>query len=126
MLEKQLRPKTQILTVELVVDSIHFKHRVCPLPVNFYPGLLAILREGDVLQIGSLEPNTLEAVLTYPEHWPFAIVLTSHNIGVGNSRTISRWGLVNSGPYIEGWEITGPMCWVVLVFPVCWCIHVNA
>ena len=92
-----------------------------------------MLTEGDVLQIGGLEPNTLEAVLTYPEHWPFAIVLTSHNIGVGNSRTISRWGLVNSGPYIEGWEITGPcvgLCWFFLslgaytLMHVCNLVHV--
>ena len=126
MLEKQLLPKTQILTVEPVVDSIHFKHRYCPFPVNFFPGWLAILTEVDVIQIGAIEPNTLEALLTYQEHWLFAIVLTPHDIGVGYSRTISRWGLVSSVPYIEGWQIPGPMCWFVLDFPVCWCIHVNA
>ena len=79
-----------------------------------------------MIQIGALEPNTLEAVLTYPEHWLFTIILTPHNIGVGYSRTISRLGLVSSRPYIEGWEIPKPMCWFVLDFPVCWCIHVNA
>ena len=75
MVEKQLRQKTQILTVELVVDSIHFKHRDCPFPVNFFPGWLAMLTEGDVLEIGALEPNILEAVFTYPEHRLFAILL---------------------------------------------------
>ena len=34
-----------------------------------------MLTEGDVLQIGVLEPNILEAVLTYPEHRLFAILL---------------------------------------------------
>ena len=47
-----------------------------------------------MIQIGALEPNTLEAILTYLEHWLFAIVLTPHDIGVGNSRTISRWGML--------------------------------
>ena len=59
MLEKQLLPKTKILTVELVVDFIHFKHRYCPFPVNFFPGWLVILTDVDVIQIGALEPNTL-------------------------------------------------------------------
>ena len=36
------------------------------------------------------------------------------DIWVGDSRTISRWELVNSGPYVNGWEIPGPMCWVVI------------
>ena len=34
-----------------------------------------MMTEGDVLQIGALEPNILEAVLTYPEHRLFAILL---------------------------------------------------
>ena len=34
-----------------------------------------MLTEDDVLQIGALEPNILEAVLTYPEHRLFATLL---------------------------------------------------
>ena len=49
MLEKQFRQKTQILIVEFVVDSIHFKLRDCPVPVNFIHGWLAMLTKGDVL-----------------------------------------------------------------------------
>ena len=48
-----------------------------------------MLTEGDVLQIGALEPNILEAVLTYPDHRLFAILLT-----------ILGWEIL--GPYLDG------------------------
>ena len=70
------------MTLSTIFDSracgrFHqLQNRDFPFPVYLFPWWLAMLAEGDVLQIGALEPNILEAVLTYPDHRLFAILLT--------------------------------------------------
>ena len=75
VIQKQLRQKTQILTVNLVVRSINLENRDGSFPINLFPHRLSNSTLNQMLLVGFLKLHVLEAVFTDPEFGLFTVLL---------------------------------------------------